>query len=511
MKKKILLASLMVAMLICLFAISTFAAEQIDGIYYTFSDTGATVSADNQKNCKLENVVIPEKVTAADGTVYTVTKIAEKAFGSQNSNGGNSNVKTVTLPSTVTSVGQYAFGNCPNIVAVNSKAQYIGSYMFYNCFELSSITLENTVTIKNHAFCNKDKSQKATSISLPEGLTELGQYAFARSSITSIVLPSTLETIGDNVFKDAKSLETVVVLGPVLSANIIAGCTAVTKVVLTENFVTFPNGALNGASSNPFIAYYTGTDYERIKTLCSSTSRFSGAAYYSYEDYISGNYTAKACMVIYDTNLCVAAFDGVHTEPNDDGNCETAVVCSMCNDYTYKSAKTHINAESITYTSFTQNGVYSVGCTNDGCKVATTETVKPLFDFSGVSSPVDGRGELVVGYTVNFNEIERYESITKTTLSYGVFAVLKDKLGSNDVFDENGNAAVGVIKADVSRDYVSFEFRITGFETDDHKALKLALGAYVIDSTGKIYYMQGAEPSEGEKYVFVSYSDINQA
>ena len=58
---------------------------------------------------------------------------------------------------------------------------------------------------------------------------------------------------------------------------------------------------------------------------------------------------------------------------------------------------------------------------------------------------------------------------------------------------------------------MSFEFRITGFETDDHKALKLALGAYVIDSTGKIYYMQGGEPAENEKYVFVSYSDINQA
>ena len=484
MKKKILLASLMVAMLICLFAISTFAAEQIDGIYYDLNGTEAAVSDNNQKNCKLENVVIPEKVTF-NGVEYTVTSIKEKAFGSQNAKGGNATVKYVSIPSTVTSVGTYAFGNCPEITTVICKSTVVGERMFFDCNKLDSLTLENTV--------------------------EIGIYSFTRIAITSLVLPSTLQTLGASSFKGVTTLTDVVVLGPALGKNAFESCGGnITKLVLTENFVTFSTDSANGMSSE-LTTYYTGTDYDRIKTLCSSTSRFKNAGYCSYADYVSGNYTAKTSMVIYDTNLCVAAFDSVHTEPNDDGNCETAVVCSMCNDYTYKSAKTHINAESITYTSFTQNGVYSVGCTNDGCKVATTETVKPLFDFSGVSSPVDGRGELVVGYTVNFNEIERYESITKTTLSYGVFAVLKDKLGSNDVFDENGNAAVGVIKADVSRDYVSFEFRITGFETDDHKALKLALGAYVIDSTGKIYYMQGGEPAENEKYVFVSYSDINQA
>ena len=511
MKKKILLASLMVAMLICLFAISTFAAEQIDGIYYDLNGTEAAVSASNASGCQLANVVIPEKVTF-NGVEYTVTSIKEKAFGSSNASKGNSKVVSVTIPSTVTSVGQYAFANCVNITTVNSNATILGSYMFYNCPLVENVTLKNTVKISNHAFCNTiaDNNSKKTNISslvFPETLEFIGQYAFARCLITNIVIPAKVTTIEGNAFTDCDSLEKAVVLGTTLNTAVFNNCSALDELVLTERIAYGHKDAIKDTVKN-FTTYYTGSDPSVIKTLFAGTSRVDSAVAQPYN--AEGNYTGSS-KIIYGVNLCVAAFDSVHTEPNDDGNCETAVVCSMCNDYTYKSAKTHINAESITYTSFTQNGVYSVGCINDGCKVATTETVKPLFDFSGVSSPVDGRGELVVGYTVNFNEIERYESITKTTLSYGVFAVLKDKLGSNDVFDENGNAAAGVIKADVSRDYVSFEFRITGFETDDHKALKLALGAYVIDSTGKIYYMQGGEPAENEKYVFVSYSDINQA
>ena len=54
MKKKIFLVLAVVAMLACIFAISASAAECIDGVYYTFSGTEATVSSDNQKTVSLK-------------------------------------------------------------------------------------------------------------------------------------------------------------------------------------------------------------------------------------------------------------------------------------------------------------------------------------------------------------------------------------------------------------------------------------------------------------------------
>lgn len=53
MKKKIVIVLMMVALLVCAFAISISAAYCIDGIYYTLNDTGATVSGDNQKTVSL--------------------------------------------------------------------------------------------------------------------------------------------------------------------------------------------------------------------------------------------------------------------------------------------------------------------------------------------------------------------------------------------------------------------------------------------------------------------------
>ena len=101
MKKKLLLIALIMAtMLVGVFAISASAAQAIDGIYYNFSGTNASVATDNKANCQLENVVIPEKVTY-NGTEYTVISIESKAFGSQNSKGGSATVKTVSIPATV--------------------------------------------------------------------------------------------------------------------------------------------------------------------------------------------------------------------------------------------------------------------------------------------------------------------------------------------------------------------------------------------------------------------------
>ena len=98
MKKKILFTALMVAALAVVLAVSAFAASVvIDGIYYNLSEAGASVSTDNQKNCTVERVIIPEKVTY-DGVEYTVYRIEGKAFGSGNSNGGNSRIKYLEFP-----------------------------------------------------------------------------------------------------------------------------------------------------------------------------------------------------------------------------------------------------------------------------------------------------------------------------------------------------------------------------------------------------------------------------
>lgn len=97
---------------------------QIDGIYYKFnsSDLTASVSYEFQiieqevhnggvsqstyyKNHYSGDVVIPSEV-AYEGNTYTVTSIDDYAFCV------SENLTSVTIPNSVTSIGESAFYNC---------------------------------------------------------------------------------------------------------------------------------------------------------------------------------------------------------------------------------------------------------------------------------------------------------------------------------------------------------------------------------------------------------------
>ena len=104
-------------------------------------------------------------------------------------------------------------------------------------------------------------------------------------------------------------------------------------------------------------------------------------------------------------------------------------------------------------------------------------------------------------------------AVTVTTgekVEYGVFAVLKERLGENDVFNESGEAASGVIAAEISsHGFINFGLKIVGF-TEAQKSKEFALGAFVctVSDTAREYsYIQEKKPIEGEKYSFISFND----
>ena len=136
-----------------------------------------------------------------------------------------------------------------------------------------------------------------------------------------------------------------------------------------------------------------------------------------------------------------------------------------------------------------------------------------MFTCLGYSAPTFGEsGGIALGYTVDTLAITEFTEATGTTLTYGVFAASYVNLGTNDVFDENGTAAKGVISAEIfNKEFVAFELTIVGF-TGDYKNAPLAMGAYVAvakDGTTTYSYMQ--DTTKGEKvgnYYFASYNDV---
>ena len=190
-------------------------------------------------------------------------------------------------------------------------------------------------------------------------------------------------------------------------------------------------------------------------------------------------------------------------------------MCSGCGmAYTCNNPEHNLEIASISYGKYTENGTKVLKCNTCGLEKASEISVSPLFTCLGYSAPEDGRGGIAIGYTVNNVAIAEYEEITGKTLKYGVFAVLQDRLGNNDVFADDGTVAEGVINAKITNyEFVAFELKIVGF-ADEHKDIKLAMGAYVAVTDGETTeysYLQSGTPNANEKYCFVSFNDIVNA
>jgi len=86
----------------------------------------------------------------------------------------------------------------------------IGEYAFYNCKNLVSITLPNSITnIRRSAFFN---CYKLAFITIPNSVISIGNYAFTFChSLTSVIIPNSVINIGNNAFTGCNSLTSVTI------------------------------------------------------------------------------------------------------------------------------------------------------------------------------------------------------------------------------------------------------------------------------------------------------------
>lgn len=181
--------------------------------------------------------------TVREGTVAIVDSCFSKAY----------ELKVINIASTVKTIGNRAFYDCPNLEEVNipqsSQLESIGEYAFASSPLMNTPSIPFTeiylpLTLKSigsNAFYN-------TSISTPlyfsAELSTLDGYAFAYcSNIPSVTFAenSKLTSIGANAFRNCTSLVTVIFGNgsslKKIDATAFAGCSSLTTVVLTSEQV----------------------------------------------------------------------------------------------------------------------------------------------------------------------------------------------------------------------------------------------------------------------------------
>ena len=213
MKKRFCSALLVLCIVLALLPFGALAVDTITVGPLTFAlkDGEATVvSCDTEAAGELVSpeIVDGDPVTAIGHSAFeaaeqitavtipdSVTLIRENAFHRAYS------LATVVLPKNLKEIPARAFYQCSNLKDINfpEGLERIGDSAFADCYDLGQLELPGSVrSLGAGAFagCGRDTNR----LVLPEGITEIGNSCFADSFYRVIVLPSTLETLGKNVF-----------------------------------------------------------------------------------------------------------------------------------------------------------------------------------------------------------------------------------------------------------------------------------------------------------------------
>ena len=230
------------------------------------------------------NITIPDKINGIE-----VGSINERCFK-------NSNIESVTLPSSVTSIEQQAFYGCDNLKSINlSNVKFIGTEAFTNCPSLTdNIDLSSVEFISERGLAGT----YFKTMNLPK-CTDIRDSAFEDCTMQKIVL-NNATNLGSNVFKNCKNLE--MIYAPKVKG--FDGCSGCTN--LKTIFVPMATGITTDISSNATIycsgrltSIYFPNDYSAYKCTIVSPEYTAGLAVansYGEEDryiHISSDEIAK--------------------------------------------------------------------------------------------------------------------------------------------------------------------------------------------------------------------------
>ena len=182
------------------------------------------------------------------------------------------NLTSVEIPVSVSYIRDYAFASCNVLqnISLTSGLVFIGQNAFYNAGNMIqpqnfNVTIPNSVTsIGQSAF----SYSRINSINLSNQITEIKDFTFnGCPSLTSINIPNNIITIGNNVFTSSKLSNVIIGNGVTSIGNTcFAGCDSLTSVTIQAiSPPTLGSSVFAGTSQN-LVIYVPSESVETYKS-----------------------------------------------------------------------------------------------------------------------------------------------------------------------------------------------------------------------------------------------------
>ncbi|MBD5177675.1 MAG: leucine-rich repeat domain-containing protein [Bacteroidales bacterium] len=172
---------------------------------------------------EVTDIVIPE----------SFTEILDYTFA-------GSAIKSIVIPSSVTSMGRYAFSECVGL----TKAEFASIESLLKIkFKYDSNPLEYA----HNLYIN---GEEVTDVVIPESFTEILDYTFVGSAIKSVVIPSSVTSIGMRAFDECNELNSVSLPEELTTIEwgAFRNCTSLTSINFPESLTKIGGYAFSGCT-----------------------------------------------------------------------------------------------------------------------------------------------------------------------------------------------------------------------------------------------------------------------